>query len=91
MSDMIYTHISARVPGEPDHFLLNPHGMLFDEVTASSLLKVDLDGKVQYQPEGQYGLHQAGYVIHSSALSRAARRQRRHPHSHHRRDGGVGA
>jgi ribulose-5-phosphate 4-epimerase/fuculose-1-phosphate aldolase len=70
MSDMIYTHISARVPGEPDHFLLNPHGMLFDEVTASSLLKVDLDGKVQYQPEGQYGLHQAGYVIHS-ALHRA--------------------
>jgi ribulose-5-phosphate 4-epimerase/fuculose-1-phosphate aldolase len=60
MSDMIYTHISARVPGEPDHFLLNPHGMLFDEVTASSLLKVDLDGKVQSKPEGPYGLHQAG-------------------------------
>jgi ribulose-5-phosphate 4-epimerase/fuculose-1-phosphate aldolase len=54
---MIYTHISAPVPGEPDHFLLNAHGMLFDEVTASSLLKGDLDGKVQDMPEGQYDLH----------------------------------
>jgi ribulose-5-phosphate 4-epimerase/fuculose-1-phosphate aldolase len=70
MSDMIYTHISARVPDEPRHFLINPHGMLFDEVTASSLMKVDLDGKVLYQPEGEYGLHRAGFVIHS-ALYRA--------------------
>jgi ribulose-5-phosphate 4-epimerase/fuculose-1-phosphate aldolase len=70
MSDMIYTHISARVPDEPNHFLLNPHGLLFDEVTASALLKVDLDGTVLYQPEGPYGLHQAGFVIHS-ALYRA--------------------
>ena len=70
MSDLIYTHISARVPGETDHFLINPHGLLFDEVTASSLMKVDLDGTVLYRPEGPYGLHQAGYVIHS-ALYRA--------------------
>ncbi len=70
MSDMIYTHISARVPDAPDQFLLNPHGLLFDEVTASSLLKVDLDGTVIYKPEGEYGLHQAGFVIHS-ALYRA--------------------
>ena len=55
MSDMIYTHISARVPDEPNHFLLNPHGLLFDEVTASALLKVDLDGTVLYQPEGLTG------------------------------------
>ena len=40
MSDLIYTHISARVPGEPRNFLINPHGLLFDEVTASSLMKV---------------------------------------------------
>lgn len=66
MSDMIYTHISARVPGEPGHFLLNPHGMLFDEITASCLLKVDLDGKVVYRPESDYGLHPAGFVIHSA-------------------------
>src|SRR6185437_3656492 len=70
MSDMIYTHISARVPDSPDQFLLNPHGVLFEEMTASSLLKVDLDGKVIEQPEGGYGLHQAGFVIHS-ALYRA--------------------
>jgi ribulose-5-phosphate 4-epimerase/fuculose-1-phosphate aldolase len=57
---MIYTHISARVRGEPDYFLLNARGMLFDEVTASSLLKVDFDGKVQDMPEGQYDLHRAG-------------------------------
>jgi ribulose-5-phosphate 4-epimerase/fuculose-1-phosphate aldolase len=55
MSDLIYTHISARVPGEPDHFLPNPHGTLFDEVTASSLFKVDLDGKVQYRPKANMG------------------------------------
>lgn len=70
ISDMIYTHISVRLPDAPDQFLLNPHGMLFDEVTASSLLKVDLDGNVIYRPEGEYGLHLAGFVIHS-ALYRA--------------------
>jgi ribulose-5-phosphate 4-epimerase/fuculose-1-phosphate aldolase len=70
MSDLIYTHISARVPDAPGQFLLNVHGLLFEEVTASSLLKVDLDGTVLYKPEGEYGLHQAGFVIHS-ALYRA--------------------
>jgi ribulose-5-phosphate 4-epimerase/fuculose-1-phosphate aldolase len=66
MSDMIYTHISVRVPGEPNHFLINPHGLLFDEVTASSLLKVDLDGNVLYQQQQDYGLQRAGFVIHSA-------------------------
>src|SRR5262249_17134116 len=66
MSDMIYTHATARVPGEPDHFLINPHGMLFREVTASSLLKVHLDGRVVLKPDLDYGLQQAGYVIHSA-------------------------
>jgi ribulose-5-phosphate 4-epimerase/fuculose-1-phosphate aldolase len=66
MSDMIYTHISVRVPDEPRHFLINPHGVLFDEVTASSLLKVDLDGNVLYQQQAEYGLHRAGFVIHSA-------------------------
>jgi ribulose-5-phosphate 4-epimerase/fuculose-1-phosphate aldolase len=70
MSDMIYTHISARLPDEPRHFLINPHGLLFDEITASCLLKVDLDGTVLHQPEGGYGLQIAGFVIHS-ALYRA--------------------
>ena len=42
--DLIFTHISARVPGDDHHFLLNPYGMMFDEVTASSLVKIDLQG-----------------------------------------------
>jgi ribulose-5-phosphate 4-epimerase/fuculose-1-phosphate aldolase len=66
MSDMIYTHISARVPDEPHCFLVNPHGMLFGEITASSLLKVDLDGKLRYAPDNGYGLHSAAFVIHSA-------------------------
>lgn len=66
MSDMTYTHISSRVPGQPDHFLINAHGMLFDEITASSLLKVDLDGNVAYKPDLTYGLQLAGFVIHSA-------------------------
>jgi ribulose-5-phosphate 4-epimerase/fuculose-1-phosphate aldolase len=66
MSDMIYTHISARVPDAPGHFLLNAHGLLFGEITASSLLKVDLDGNIVTQPEFEYGMHSAGFVIHSA-------------------------
>ncbi len=66
MSDMIYTHITARVPDAPGHFLINPNGMLFSEITASSLLKVDLEGQVIYRPETPYGLHPAGFTIHSS-------------------------
>ncbi|HXP73784.1 MAG TPA: class II aldolase/adducin family protein [Stellaceae bacterium] len=66
MSDMIYTHATARVPGESEHFLINPHGMLFREITASSLLKVHLDGRVMLKPDLDYGLQQAGYVIHSA-------------------------
>jgi ribulose-5-phosphate 4-epimerase/fuculose-1-phosphate aldolase len=81
MSDMIYTHLSARVPDAPGHFLINPHGMLFDEVTASALLKVDLDGKVLYQSAGEYGLHQAGFVIHS-AIYRARPDVNAAMHSH---------
>ena len=43
--DLVFTHISARVPGPDHHFLINPYGMTFDEITASSLVKVDLDGR----------------------------------------------
>ncbi len=65
MSDMIYTHITCRVPGTPDQFLINPNGMLFSEITASSLLKVNMEGEVIYRPDTPYGLHPAGFTIHS--------------------------
>jgi ribulose-5-phosphate 4-epimerase/fuculose-1-phosphate aldolase len=62
-TDLIYTHISARVPGEGGHFLLNRFGLLFDEVTASNLIKVDLDGNVIDDPNADA---QGGFVIHSA-------------------------
>lgn len=62
--DLIFTHLSARVPGPEHHFLLNPYGMLFEEVTASSLVKVDLAGnKVMESP---YFINPAGFTIHSA-------------------------
>ncbi len=63
-TDLIYTHISARVPGEPGHFLLNRFGLLFDEVTASNLIKVDLDGNLIGDTDAP--MHKAGFVIHSA-------------------------
>ncbi|MBL8673506.1 MAG: class II aldolase/adducin family protein [Rhodospirillales bacterium] len=68
MSDMVYTHISARVPGGEEHFLLNPYGMLYREITASSLVKVDLEGRVVDAPDESLGLgiNPAGFVIHSA-------------------------
>jgi ribulose-5-phosphate 4-epimerase/fuculose-1-phosphate aldolase len=65
MVEMIANHISARVPGEDGHFLINPYGMLYEEVTASSLIKIDLDGNVLFNAT-DYGVNQAGYVIHSA-------------------------
>ena len=49
--DLIFTHISARVPGPEHHFLINPYGMLFSEITASSLVKIDLDGRKVFDSE----------------------------------------
>ena len=62
--DLIFTHISARLPGPDHHFLINPYGMMFDEITASSLVKVDLQGnKVVDTP---YPVNPAGFTIHSA-------------------------
>ena len=62
--DLIFTHISARVPGPEHHFLINPYGMTFDEITASSLVKIDLDArKVLDSP---YEVNPAGFTIHSA-------------------------
>jgi ribulose-5-phosphate 4-epimerase/fuculose-1-phosphate aldolase len=68
MSDMIYTHISARVPGDHHHFLINPYGLLYREITASSLIKIDLQGNIVHRPEAAMGcdVNQAGFVIHSA-------------------------
>jgi ribulose-5-phosphate 4-epimerase/fuculose-1-phosphate aldolase len=62
--DMIYTHISARIPGPEHHFLINPYGMFFEEITASSLVKIDLDGKILQ--DTPYFINPAGFTIHSA-------------------------
>ncbi len=62
--DMLFTHLSARVPGPEHHFLLNPLGLMFDEVTASSLVKVDADG--QKVLDSPYDINPAGFTIHSA-------------------------
>ena len=62
--DLIFTHISARLPGPEHQFLINPYGMTFDEVTASSLVKVDLDGKKLL--DSPFEINPAGFVIHSA-------------------------
>jgi len=64
MDDSIYTHISARVPGTQDQFLINPFGMLFRDVTASSLVKIDLDGRIV--GDSPYDVNPAGFTIHSA-------------------------
>lgn len=64
MDDMFATHISARVPGDEEHFLVNPYGLLFEQVTASNLVKVDLDGAI-LSPTAHV-INPAGFVIHSA-------------------------
>jgi ribulose-5-phosphate 4-epimerase/fuculose-1-phosphate aldolase len=64
MTDLIFTHISARVPGEDNQFLINPYGLFFDEITASSLIKVDIDGNVL--DDTPFKINPAGYTIHSA-------------------------
>jgi ribulose-5-phosphate 4-epimerase/fuculose-1-phosphate aldolase len=66
MSDLVYNHISARVPGEDGHILINAYGMLYEEITASSLVKIDMQGRTVLDPGTGYGVNQAGFVIHSA-------------------------
>ena len=73
MSDMMANHISAAVPGEENAFLINAYGMMYGEITATSLIKIDLDGNILLKPdfgEVDYGINKAGYVIHG-AIHRA--------------------
>jgi ribulose-5-phosphate 4-epimerase/fuculose-1-phosphate aldolase len=64
MDDSIYTHISARVPGTDDQFLINPYGWLFRDITASSLVKIDLDGRIVEPTDND--VNPAGFTIHSA-------------------------
>src|ERR1700693_6649345 len=62
--DLVFTHITARVPGTQDQFLINPYGVFFDEITASSLVKIDQQGnKLENSP---FSVNPAGFVIHSA-------------------------
>jgi ribulose-5-phosphate 4-epimerase/fuculose-1-phosphate aldolase len=70
MTDLTYNHITARVPGSEHHILINLYGLLYKEITASSLVKIDLDGEIVWKPDTDYGVNRAGYVIHG-AIHRA--------------------
>jgi ribulose-5-phosphate 4-epimerase/fuculose-1-phosphate aldolase len=82
--DMIYTHISARLPGPEHQFLINPFGLFFGEITASSLVKIDLDGRILQ--ETPYFINPAGFTIHSAIH---AARDDAHFVMHLHSDGGV--
>lgn len=77
---LIHTHITVKVPGA-DHFLINPYGLLWEEITASSLVKVDVDGRVIEQGSTGYGINPAGFRIHS-AIHTSERRARWVMHIH---------
>jgi ribulose-5-phosphate 4-epimerase/fuculose-1-phosphate aldolase len=83
--DAIFTHVSLRVPGPEHHFLINPYGVFFEEMTASALLKVDLEGEVVM--ESPYFFNRAGFTIHSAIH---AAREDAHCVLHLHTDAGVG-
>ncbi|HEY4374809.1 MAG TPA: class II aldolase/adducin family protein [Burkholderiales bacterium] len=65
MTDLIYNHITLRIPGT-EHLLINLYGLLYKEITASSLAKIDLDGNILWKPETDYGINRSGFVIHGA-------------------------
>src|SRR5260221_12743108 len=72
MTDLIYNHITARIPGSKDHLLINLYGMLYKEITASGLAKIDVQGEIIWKPDTDYGINKSGYVIHG-AIHKARR------------------
>ena len=66
MSDLVYNHVTLRVPGEGDRILINPFGYMYEEITASSLITIDLEGRELLNPHPDLGVNRAGYVIHSA-------------------------
>ena len=80
LTDLIYTHITAKVPGAPGHFLINPYGLMWEEITASNLVKIDSDG--QKVEDSAHGVNPAGFTIHSAIhRSRADAEWIMHTHS----------
>ena len=71
MTDLIYNHITARIPGT-EHLLINLYGLLYREITASSLVKIDVEGNILAKPDTDYAINKSGYVIHG-AIHRARR------------------
>ncbi len=65
MTDLIYNHITLRIPGT-EHLLINLYGLLYKEITASSLVKIDVEGNILWKPETSYGINKSGYVIHGA-------------------------
>ena len=65
MTDLIYNHITARIPGT-EHLLINLYGLLYKEITASSLVKIDVEGNIIWKPDTDYGINKSGYVIHGA-------------------------
>jgi ribulose-5-phosphate 4-epimerase/fuculose-1-phosphate aldolase len=65
MTDMIYNHITLRIPGT-EHLLINLYGLLYKEITATSLAKIDVEGNIIWKPDTDYGINKSGYVIHGA-------------------------
>ena len=65
MTDLIYNHITLRIPGT-EYLLINLYGLLYKEITASSLVKIDVEGNIIAKPDTSYGINQSGYVIHGA-------------------------
>lgn len=66
MSDLVYNHITSRIPGDEERILINAFGLMYEEVTASNLITINLEGDVLLNPNDNYGVNRAGYVIHSA-------------------------
>lgn len=88
-TELIYGHLTARVPGDAPHFLINPYGLAYDEVRASNLVKIDLDGRVV--EETSHPVNAAGFVIHSAVHMAHAERHQVVMHTHSRAGMAVAA
>src|SRR5260370_28627668 len=66
MPDLTYNHITAGIPGPEEPLLINLYGLLYKEITASSLVKIDLEGNIVWKPDTDYGINKSGYVIHGA-------------------------